>query len=70
LRVYADSSAFSIMSYVLTRLRSPYTSSMREVVGQNLASFTHSVGNAATSRLYGWSHYTQGPVDQARHVRC
>ena len=39
-----------------TSLRSPYTLSTRPVDGQNLAWRTHSAGNAASSREYGWLH--------------
>ena len=37
------------------RFLSPYTSSMRDVVGQNLEARTHSVGKAPSSREYGRS---------------
>ena len=51
-----SSAATSTCAWVVTRLRSPYTLSMREVLGQNLDCLTHSDGNAAVSLLYGLSH--------------
>ena len=46
-----SSAATSTAAWVVTRLRSPYTLSMRLVVGQNLNCLTHSAGNAAVSLL-------------------
>ena len=58
--VYMDISAASSSSRKVsmgghehTRLRSPYVSLRRDVVGQNLACFSPLTGKAALARLYG-----------------
>src|SRR5215831_9126802 len=46
----------SIGGHVQTKFRSPYASSIRPTLGQNLQSRTQGAGKAACSRLYGRSH--------------
>src|SRR3954471_19058293 len=45
-----------------TRLRSPYTLSIRPTAGQNLWSCNHLAGNAACSREYEWSHLSDAII--------